>query len=319
MKAISSYRIGHLSKIWAQFVAGLLFFGLLGCSNSDDYDTTLSIKPFPNRTADFSLWQLDSFFEEVQMGYILRSDDKKLIVIDGGGKLTAPILEGYLQQFGGKVDTWILTHPHSDHIGAVLEIMDKGTIKIDQILHVPLAQAWIAKNEPENYDLVERYNQAMGATRSKVIVVRVGDKFDLANGVHMEVFGGLNESIVVNAINNSSMTFKISGKSKSILFLGDLGLEGGQEILKKYPADRIKADYVQMAHHGQTGVDKDFYAAVKAQYALWPTPKWLWNNQLEGKAINSGTYKTLVVRSWMESLDIKENYVSGLEGNLQID
>lgn len=297
----------------------LSFFFLLSCSKSDVNSETLAITSFPDRTEDFSLWQLDAFFEEVQMGYIIRTDDNKLIVIDGGGKLTAHILEGYIHQFGGNIDTWILTHPHSDHVGALLEILDRGSIEVETILHVPLGDEWVQKNEPQNYEVVARYNQTVSRSISKVVAVSSGDKFQLANGISMEVFGGYNEKIVNNAINNSSMVFKITGKSKSVLFLGDLGPEGGQEVLKRYPADQLKADYVQMAHHGQTGVEKDFYAAVQARYALWPTPKWLWNNQLEGKAINSGTWKTFTVRGWMDELGIKVNYVAGLQGNLQID
>jgi beta-lactamase superfamily II metal-dependent hydrolase len=291
----------------------------MACSNFDENDNALAIKYYPDRIADFSLWQSGAFFGEVQMGYIIKTDDNKLIVIDGGGKLAAPILENYLRQFGGKVDTWILTHPHSDHVGALLEILDKGDIEIKQIMHVPLPNAWAQKNEPKNLDIVARYNQEIGAFKGNVISVSVGDKFELAEGVQMQVFGGLNERIVTNAINNSSMVFKITAKSKSVLFLGDLGLEGGGVILNLFSADQLKADYVQMAHHGQNGVDKAFYQAVGAKYALWPTPEWLWENRAEGKEFNSGIYKTLTVRRWMDELKIKRNYVSGLEGTVQID
>jgi hypothetical protein len=74
-----------------------------------------------------------------------------------------------------------------------------------------------------------------------------------------------------------------------------------------------------MAHHGQAGVNRSFYEAVDAHFALWPTPKWLWNNQLAGKDVNSGTWKTLEVRQWMVELGIKKSYVSGLDGTIQID
>ena len=302
---------------------GRLFYGLVllfvvSCSKPD-VNTSLHITDYPNRTEDFSLWQLDSFFEEVQMGYIIRTDDQKLIVIDGGGKRTAPILESYLKQLGGKVDTWILTHPHADHVDSFLDILERGSIEIERILHVSLSNTWVQKNEPQNYETVARYNQLMEAFGPIAVSVNVGNQFNLAKGVQMEVFGALNQAITRNAINNSSMAFKLSSPSKSIFFLGDLGSEGGQQILKTYDKNELRADYVQMAHHGQAGVDIEFYRAVSSDYALWPTPKWLWNNQLEGKSVNSGNFKTLIVRAWMDELGIKQNYVSGLEGNLQID
>jgi hypothetical protein len=85
------------------------------------------------------------------------------------------------------------------------------------------------------------------------------------------------------------------------LFLGDLGVEGGQKLLKRYPTE-LKSDIVQMAHHGQGGVSKNVYQAIAPRICLWPTPKWLWNNQPEHKPIHSGPWDTLSVRKWIESL-----------------
>ena len=312
---LPGYVTGTLGVKWY----GLLLFLVFSCSDSDDYDRFLDIASFPDRSQDFSLWQLEPFFHEVQMGYILRTDNGKIIVVDGGGAVAAPYLESYLKQLGGTVHTWILTHPHSDHIGALLEIMDNDSVGIERILHSSLDEAWVQKNEPMHMEPVVRYKRTLLRSKSRKIDVGVGDTYSLGEGVTMLVLGARNEAILENAINNSSLVFRVKSKSKSVLFLGDLGVEGGQEILNGPYASELKADYVQMAHHGQTGVSRDFYGAVDADYALWPTPEWLWNNQLEGKEINSGTYKTFAVRAWMDDLGIKKNHVSGLEGTIQID
>jgi len=296
-----------------------MLLGIASCSNGDDYDLSLRIQAYPDRTEDFSLWQLEPFFFEVQMGYILRADDGNVIVVDGGGELAAPYLESYLKQFGGTVHTWIFTHPHSDHIGAFLEIIDKNSINIERILYVPLDEAWVQKNEPKTAALLRRYNQALNMSKAEKVMVALGDTFNLGEGVHMQALGDRNESLVKNAVNNSSLVFKITSKSKSILFLGDLGAEGGLEVLKNNPRDQLKADYVQMAHHGQVGVDLEFYRAVGAEYALWPTPKWLWENRADDKGVNSGNYKINEVRKWMQDLGVKNNYVSGLDRTIQID
>jgi glyoxylase-like metal-dependent hydrolase (beta-lactamase superfamily II) len=296
----------------------LVAFTLIYCSKSEDHEP-LSIQIHHNRQQDFSLWQLGAFFEEVQMGYLLRTDEGNIIVIDGGGTASAPILQSYLKQLGGRVHTWIITHPHTDHMNALLEILNDKAIGIDRILHVALEDAWVLANEKANYDTYKRYADVLEISDVPKIDVVQGDRFLLGDGIYLEVLGTANPDIHVNAINNSSMVFKINSKSKSILFLGDLGLEGGQMILKTHTSDQLKADYVQMAHHGQAGVSKEFYAAVNAKYALWPTPKWLWNNQLAGKAEGSGTWKTMEVRAWMSELNIQKNYVSGLIGTVQID
>ena len=296
----------------------MVAFTLIYCSKTEDYEP-LSIQIQHNRQQDFSLWQLGAFFEEVQMGYLLRTDEGNIIVIDGGGTASAPILQSYLKQLGGRVHTWIITHPHTDHMNALLEILNDKAIGIDRILHVALEDAWVLENEKVNYDTYKRYVNVLEISNVPKIDVVQGDRFMLGDGINLEVLGTGNPDIAVNAINNSSMAFKISSKSKSVLFLGDLGELGGNALLNSKAIDILKSDYVQMAHHGQRGVSKEFYAAVNAKYALWPTPKWLWNNQLAGKAEGTGTWKTMEVRAWMNELNIQKNYVSGLIGTVQID
>jgi hypothetical protein len=90
----------------------LAFLLLSSCAFNDDSAdlSVLPIKNYPDRTADFSLWQLASFNEEVQMGYIIRTDDNQIIVVDGGGENFARHVNKYIRQLGGVVHLWIVTH-----------------------------------------------------------------------------------------------------------------------------------------------------------------------------------------------------------------
>ena len=86
-----------------------------------------------------------------------------------------------------------------------------------------------------------------------------------------------------------------------------MGYVGGQFLLKE-AGDRLKADIVQMAHHGQNGVDKKVYMAVAPRICLWPTPQWLWDND-NGDGYDSGAWRTLETRQWIEELGVERNYV----------
>ena len=61
-----------------------------------------------------------------------------------------------------------------------------------------------------------------------------------------------------------------------------------------------------MAHHGQNGVEEEFYQAIRPEWAFWPTPKWLWDNTpyLGGEA-GTGPFKTPEVIEWMKKLGTK--------------
>ena len=45
-------------------------------------------------------------------------------------------------------------------------------------------------------------------------------------------------------------------------------------LLKKYK-DELKADYIQMGHHGNGGLKDDFYQSIGAKAAFFDAPDWL--------------------------------------------
>ena len=110
-----------------------------------------------------------------------------------------------------------------------------------------------------------------------------------------------------NTINNASVMISVKAGGKTWLETGDLGVEGGRDAMKKLGA-RLKHDIVFLAHHGQNGVDKAFYAAVAPEAAVWPTPGWLWDNN-NGGGVGSGPWRTNYTKCWMQELGVKKNYL----------
>ena len=103
------------------------------------------------------------------------------------------------------------------------------------------------------------------------------------------------------------MAYSLAVNGKHIVFLGDMGEEAGQRLLQEYQGRTIECDIVQMAHHGQFGVNQEVYRALSPEICLWPTPNWLWNND-NGGGYNSGPWTTLTTRSWMDQIGVKANY-----------
>lgn len=259
-----------------------------------------------NMGESFTLWQLPSQGPTQMLSYVIKSANGKIIVIDGGMTCDGTYLKKFLASHGNHVDSWFLTHPHLDHIDALTWILsNQGSLKIDKIYASFPPLEWIQKYE-KNYTITsQKFYAAMKKADRKYIDINPGDIFDI-DRIHIEILSDINLDITSNAINNSSIVMKFSDKNKSVLFLGDLGLQGGDKLLKSIDHKKLKADYVQMAHHGQNGVNKNFYEVIQPEYCLWPTPLWLWTN-LNGK----GKFRTLEVREWMKVLKVKKNYVSG--------
>jgi len=254
----------------------------------------------------FTLYQLPT--HGPGMSYVMISEGGKVIVVDGGSggykpgvSTDGPYLRSFLEAHGSHVDAWFITHPHDDHIDALIWILQNpGGVQIDEIHgnFPPLDWAGLddwARNSITNFNNTGR----------ELIVTQIGDTFDY-DEIHIEILSGLNPEFIVNGVNNSSIAMRVSDSTKSILFLGDLGPEGGDKLLANVDPSKLKSDYVQMAHHGNTGVNENVYQAIHPKYGLWPTPIWLWTNN-DG----AGSYTTLETRQWMEDLNVLRNYVSG--------
>ena len=269
----------------------------------------VTIALFSCETKDYTLWQLDTVTPAQANLYVMRTPNNKTIVIDGGWKQDAPYMKGFLAALGNHVDMWIISHPHLDHVNALTEILKQPDgLTIDQILVSFPTVEWIKKHEKKNEADIVGFHDAINKSGKEFTQVELGDVFEIDN-IAIEVLGIMNPEITSpNAINNSCMVFKMNLPNTSLLFLGDLGLEGGEKLLAGAFSSKLPSDYVQMAHHGQQGVSEAVYQAINPKFCLWPTPDWLWDND-KGEGKNSGPWKTLEVREWMDKLDVQKHYV----------
>ena len=257
----------------------------------------------------FTLWQLPPQTGTQMNCYILRTQSGKVIVIDGGNAGDAPYLKGFLGALGDHVHHWFISHPHSDHLDAVTAILNNpGKLKVDTFSGSFPSRDWIAKNESDTEVTLVSFNDILIKKGLAFHEHELGEVITI-DGLRFEILGIKNPEFTNNPINNSSVLMCMTGGGKTILFTGDLGFEGGEKALKSRFREKLRAEYVQMAHHGQNGVGEDFYRAVHPSCCLWPTPDWLWDND-NGGGKGSGPWATLTVRGWMEALGVKRHYIA---------
>lgn len=270
------------------------------------------------RTATFTLWQLPEQTRSQMMSYVILTTGGRIVVIDGGMSGDAPYLKEFLASLGNHVHYWFITHPHPDHVDALTEILrDPGELKIEKVYGSLPDEEWVKTMSPTGLGSLQAFHNSLRERGKHCAELLLGTEFWI-DSMKVEVLGVKNPEIHGNALNNSSLVLRMSDKGKSVLFLGDLGIEGGKKLLAGKYGGRLKSDYVQMAHHGQNGVGEDVYKAIGASYCLWPTPIWLWDND-KGKGKGSGPWRTLEVREWMEKMNIKRHYVTALDGLSKID
>lgn len=292
-------------KVSGASLLGFSMSGLLsGCEKMPDKtEDYVGEKP----TGHFSMVQLTSSTDTIGNSYVLKTTGGKLIVMDGGMNTDALKLKEYIKSHGNVVDAWFLSHPHSDHVGAISQILEDGNgPEIKTIYHSKFPDEHL-RRESGGYALASKLYAQLDSLENTGIVdlQTTGAEYDI-DGVFIKVLGVTNPEITSNPYNNSSMILRVWDDSKSVLFLGDAGEECGDKVINKY-YKYLNCDYVQMAHHGQQGCKKSFYMAIDFRACFWPTPSWLWN------ADEQSNYRTWETRQWMDEKGIREHHVSCLE------
>lgn len=235
------------------------------------------------------------------ISYVILTSQGHVLVVDGGNPTDSIYLKRFLNKLGNHVNAWFITHPHPDHLGALSTILgENDPITIDKIYASFPTLDWIAQYESQYTDIVSgEYNNIAGS-KIPVVDVAVGDKFSF-DEIEVTVLSVRNPEIQTAAINNSCMTLRMEDSFKSIIFLGDLQAEGGEKLLAGPMANLLKADFVQMAHHGGEGVGDDVYQAIGAKYYLWPTSELIYDNIGPG-GFNTGPWPSLTTRAWVSAL-----------------
>ncbi len=208
--------------------------------------------------------------------YTLYNPKKGLIVVDGGWAEDAEYVRSAIALFGNKVDAWILTHPHADHIGAFNEIYpDLQGIEIEKIYTVDMA-------DPEDcmavasWDNVDVYKDFLALEIPELEYVALGDKLTICD-LEFEIlnaYGSHVKELSRDYINDGSMMFKVTGEKESMLFCADVG-SSVSDYLFNYWGDELDVDYLQMGHHGFGGLKDDFYEITTPKKAFFDAPDWM--------------------------------------------
>ncbi len=240
------------------------------------------------------------------MGYFIITGNDELIFIDGGRDVDSELVMSYIDKYGnGTVNHWFITHPHTDHVGALLKLLDEeNNLEIENIYYSLLEDEWYKENDTRGYEsshaMLEKLNSSKIKNRveceEEQVIEIDNTKVDIIRTPNSEITNSDNG-------NDASMTFKITAidVDKSIIFLGDSYVYASKELLEGN-TDILKSDSVQMSHHGQYGVTKEVYEAIDPDVCFFNCPKYLYDND-NGTGYNTGKWQTVEVRRWMDDLE----------------
>lgn len=221
------------------------------------------------------------------MSFVFQLVDGSYIIFDGGFNKDrdASHLYQYLRQHAPDpnnitIAAWIITHSHGDHYGCYYKFTDTyaSKVKLEYVIgNFPSDEARIeggVENEggagPNIEKRVSKYDGA------KFIKTHVGHEFFIRNA-RIEVLYTL-ESYgprILDYLNTSSLICRVEIGGQVFNITGDAS-NHGCDIARRMYGDYLKADFVQVCHHGYTtgssaynGVT-GFYDASAAPVVIWP-------------------------------------------------
>ncbi|MDO4582485.1 MAG: MBL fold metallo-hydrolase [Planctomycetia bacterium] len=272
-------------------------------------------------SAGMTVCQLTNQTHSQMMSYIVKTASGELLVVDGGCAGDANHLLEMLEKLHGqsnpKIAGWFLSHCHGDHVLALCELIQSGRLpKVEKIYyHFPTAE-WLLASEPGSTRTINIFHEQISSVQERVVQTVQGQKFQYGN-LTVTVLNDPHLDPKRNPINNSNVCFRFETPQFSLLFLGDLGQEGSQKLLEIQPTAMLRADAVQMAHHGQSGATRELYATIAPKICFWPTPTWLWNND-RGKGPDSGPWTIRKEQRWMQELGVETHYI-GKDGTQTVE
>ncbi len=189
---------------------------------------------------------------------LLRSPTGKSVLIDAATGQTGEDALPALQALGvTSLDLVIATHPHSDHIGGM-----------DEVLSALPAKLYIDNGLAHD---TATYNKLMALIESKKIpykAAKVGQTYNLGGGAKLTVLNPAGDPITGTRsdLNANSVVVRATFGSTCMLFMGDAEAETEERLL----ANKLEScDLLKAAHHGSGYASTaPFLAAVAPQVVL---------------------------------------------------
>ena len=211
--------------------------------------------------------------------YSIITPNNELYLIDGGFQgEDGERIATYIEEHGGKVKGWFLTHPHVDHIGAFLDYMKNHSENVENVYFSPFTKEFFEEEQdPEIYKIINNailyyeFLEIQEKTNDKVnyVPLLVGDELMLEE-LKLECFASFDKNR--KDVNGNSLVFTLSYNDFTMLLTGDMTELTLSDMEKQFQPDEAvwNVDILQIPHHGyMAGIASDaLYQSTNPKAAL---------------------------------------------------
>lgn len=186
---------------------------------------------------------------------LIQTPQEKNILIDGGPRVAGDIVVNYLKEHNvATIDALIATHPHEDHIGGLLTVLD--VLPIKAVYYPKIA------HPTKTYENFLIKTNLSGAKR---IQGRLGVEVGVDPSIKLIFLAP--EDRNYEEVNHYSIVAKLTYGETSFLFTGDTEVINEEKMLENKA--NLQAEVLKVAHHGsRTSSSEAFLEAVDPDLAI---------------------------------------------------
>ena len=170
---------------------------------------------------------------------LLRSSEGKVALIDGGTggeKLLAQLAEREIEH----INLMIATHPHSDHIGGLDDVIEKYSVGM-----------YVDSGDVHSTSTYSRLMRAVEDRSLRYQSAEVGDRFNLGRNVQIEILGPQKPMVPEGGsrsyLNSNSVIARVTHGSNCFLLTGDAEADTEERMLAE---GLSPCNVLKVAHHG---------------------------------------------------------------------
>ncbi len=245
------YRPKANAKEWLlRLISSLLLFLLAGLGSFSYANTGTLIPRRELLTGNASFHFIDVGQGDATL--ILTADTA--VLIDAGTGSSAGALVTYLKTYTGRLDYLILTHPHDDHVGGVMEILER--MPVERIL-MPLVPG---------DDYTEKLLSQAEEMDIPVTDAKAGAQYYIGD-LTCTLLGPVHTDY--NNLNDVSAVVRVDVGNISALFTGDAEQTAEEDVLAYNAPALLDCDIYHVGHHGSsTSTSLPFYTAISPDHCV---------------------------------------------------
>ncbi len=248
-------------KIFSKIMSVILCLCLLaGC-----VDLSFEIMPRDGKNTapaniDTSMFNVE--YIDVGQGdseLLLFPDGKSVLIDAGEAENSKSVIYALAEAKVEKLALIVATHPHSDHIGGIPQVLESVETEC-------FAMPYIPESSVSTTEVYEDMLSAVSKAKCKVIKAQAGETLLSGENYKIECLSPKSDAEYSN-LNDYSAVLAVTYGNTRFLFTGDAETPIEKELIKAKV--NIKADVLKAGHHGSsTASSLEFLKDVSPKYVM---------------------------------------------------